>query len=82
MGIFNKEIIYVLDYEGHLEKIRLTPPPPMSYIPLLCCLLLLLFILFISSHFPAQVCDTRGSDGGGDEEWMKLAQWFILALAD
>lgn len=28
------------------------------------------------------MCDTRGSDGGGDEEGMKLAQWFILALAD
>lgn len=52
----------------------------MSCICLLFCLLL--FILPISSLFLAQMCDTRGSDGVGDEKGMKLAHWFILALAD
>lgn len=46
------------------------------------CIHLCRLLLFISSLFFTQVYDTRGSDGGGYEEGMKLAQWFILALAD
>lgn len=76
VGIFNKGIIYVLYYEGHCEKIRFSFPQNVMYTSLSSSPVHLL------SFFFTQVCDTRGSDGGGDEEGMKLAQWFILALAD
>lgn len=80
VGIFNKGIIYVLHYEGHCGKIRFSFPQNVIYMSSL--LSSPVHFAYLLSFFFAQVCDTRGSDGGGDEEGMKLAQWFILALAD
>lgn len=72
----NKGIIYVLDYEGHCEKIRFETWKCLVFAVVVSC------SFCLSPLFLTQVCDTRGSDGEGDEEGMKLAKWFILALAD
>lgn len=65
VGIFNKEIISVLDYEGHFEKIRFS----FFFFSSKCHIYILSVVFFSSFCLPpalffffffAQVCDTRG----------------------